>query len=193
MTDAPRPRLPLLRPTGFTLVELMVVVALVAIITALAAPSWKDLIVNNRTRAAVNDWIASQQFARSEALRLNLPVTLCPSTDGTDCSTVSTDGFEVGWIVKTELASVAGILLQDNLPNPSVSMALSSASNTAMTFLPNGLPASNFAGARLLVRDSDLATPARLNKFICIARTGRTRVFTQAEWLALVGAGSCGP
>jgi prepilin-type N-terminal cleavage/methylation domain-containing protein len=175
---------------GFTLIELMVVVGIVALLTMLATPSWKQLILNNRTRAAVNDWVASTQFARAEALRINGAVTLCISTNGINCVTSSTDGFEVGWIVKTGTSANGGKLLQDTLAKDGILMTVSPAALRALTFLPNGLPKGNFAGGHLTVRDSDLTTPDSFNKHICIARTGRARVLTEEQWFALPN-GSC--
>lgn len=54
---------------GFTLVELMIVVAILAIIAAIAAPSFRTMIQNNRLTAAVNDVAGALQYARSEAVR----------------------------------------------------------------------------------------------------------------------------
>ena len=56
------------RRRGFTLIELMVVVALVAIIVTLAAPSFRDLIVMRRLRGASAELVTDVQFARSEAV-----------------------------------------------------------------------------------------------------------------------------
>ena len=176
---------------GFSLIEVMVVVALVAITTTMAVPAWNDMIINARTRTAVNDWIASQQFARSEALRLNTAVTLCASSDGINCTA---QDFEIGWIVKRGLpaaAVAAGDLLQDALPRANVTMVPGTNAGRSFTFLPTGLPIGNFNGALLTVRDANTATPAALNKRICISKSGRTRVFTEAQWLALTSAAAC--
>lgn len=173
--------------SGFTLIELMVVVAMVAIIAALATPSWNAMIVNNRIRAAVNDWTQSFYFARSEAVRQNIPVTICASSNGTSCTA---SGYEVGWIViTTPPAPGARVILQDALPVRRASMTPSANAARAITFLPNGLPIGNFAGARLTVRDNP-AVDGSLSKYICIARTGRARVFTDAQYMALP-SGSC--
>ena len=172
---------------GFTLIELMVVVAMVAIIAGLATPSWNTMIVNNRIRAAVNDWTQSFYFARSEAIRQNVAVTICASSDGSNCTA---SGYEAGWIIKTGLPNVTGsTILQDTLPLQRATLTPSSNAARAITFLPNGLPIGNFAGARIMVRDNP-AVNVSLSKYICIARTGRARVYTDAQYMALP-ASSC--
>lgn len=70
---------------GFTLIELMVTVALLAILAAMAAPSFTNLINSNRLAGAANDVVAALQMARMEAIRRGESVVLCPSTDGADC------------------------------------------------------------------------------------------------------------
>lgn len=169
---------------GFTLVELMVVVALVTIITTLAVPAWNRMIVSNRIRAAVNDWTLSTQFARSEALRQNVPITLCPSNNGTNCTA---SDYETGWIVKTGLPAVAGIVLQDTLPKQRLTMAFNPQARRAMTFLPNGLLIGNFTGGHVTMHD-DPASDNSLSRHLCIARTGRIRVYTDAQWMLLPAA-----
>lgn len=86
------------------MVELMVVIAIVAILTTLAAPSFKSLIQSNSMSSAVNSFLADMRFARSEALRRGGSVVLCrsdnPEATTPACSTDSgTFGWVSGWIV----------------------------------------------------------------------------------------------
>jgi type IV fimbrial biogenesis protein FimT len=173
--------------SGFTLIELMVVVALLAIVTTIAIPSWNRLVTSNRIRAAVNDWTSSVQFARSEALRQNSPVTLCPSSDGLNCTA---SDYEVGWIVKTGLPAAAGVILQDALPKQQINMTVAVSARRNLTFLPNGLPIGNFAGNRIVVTDLAV-TDITLRRYICIARTARVRVLNDTQYTALP-PGDCG-
>ena len=173
---------------GFTLIELMVVVGLVAIIAALATPSWNQMIVSNRIRAAVNDWTLSTYFARNEAVRQNVPVTMCPSSDGVTCTA---SDYETGWIVKTQIPTDnTGTILQDNLPKSRVTMVVTPQTKRAITFLPNGMLIGSYTGALLTVRDFP-ATDATLSKYVCIPRTGRIKVYTDAQFMALP-ATACG-
>lgn len=73
------------RPSGFTLIELMVTVAVVAIIAVVAVPNLVSVIDANRLRSQTDELVASLQLARSEAIRRNARVTVCASADGATC------------------------------------------------------------------------------------------------------------
>lgn len=66
------------RSNGFTLIELMVVMAIVGIVTAIAAPSFNSLIESQRAKSAASDLYMSLMRARSEAAKQNANVTLAP-------------------------------------------------------------------------------------------------------------------
>lgn len=87
--------------TGFTLIELMVVVAIVAIMVAIATPSFVSLIQSNRVSAEVNSFAGDLQFARSEAIKQGIPVSVCASSDGKNCLGANT--WQSGWIVFSDV------------------------------------------------------------------------------------------
>lgn len=82
---------------GFTLVELMVVVAVVGILAIVAAPGMSALLNANKLNGAAGELTAALQIARSEAIRRNARVTVCASVDGTTCATSTS--WTAGWIV----------------------------------------------------------------------------------------------
>lgn len=89
--------IPLRRATrGFTLIELMITVALLAIGLALGTPYIRDAVMNMRMTAQANDLMADLALARSEAVKRNVSVLLCTSIDGTTCGGTS---WTDGWIV----------------------------------------------------------------------------------------------
>lgn len=173
---------------GFTLVELMVVVALIAIVAAIAAPNLRAFLVRAEVRAAVNDWALALQLAKSEAIKQNRQVTLCPSTTGSGCT--STASYEVGWIVKTGTTTWTNgdRILADYMPLPKVTMT-SNKNAAAVTFLANGLPVGNFAGMQITVMENAANPNSSMTRYVCVARTGRARVFTEDQYLALTGSG----
>lgn len=77
---------------GFTLIELMVVVALAAIMASLAAPSFKSFVSGQRTKAAASDFAMTAILARSEAIKRNADVTITSVTSGAT-------GWKNGWTV----------------------------------------------------------------------------------------------
>ena len=82
---------------GFTLIELLVTIAIAAILAMVAVPSFNEAIVNYRLTSYTNNFLASAQLARSEAIKRNSRMTLCKSANGTSCT--SAGGWHQGWII----------------------------------------------------------------------------------------------
>ena len=85
---------------GFTLVELMITLAIAVILLTVGVPSFSTMIKNNRLTAATNDLLAAVNLARSEAVTRGHRVTVCKSADQVTC--VSDSGWEQGWMVFTD-------------------------------------------------------------------------------------------
>ena len=111
------------RESGFTATEMMVALAVAAIITAVAFPSIQNTISDQRVQSASSDLYASMIYARSEAIKRNQYVAVCAKTDdGSGCQN-STD-WARGWIVFVDSdgdgypAAVSDILKrQDTIPS----------------------------------------------------------------------------
>ncbi len=99
---------------GFSLIELMAVVALVAILTAIAAPSFTSTIRENRNVVAANTIMQTLSIGRSEAIRLGREVTVCPSKDGSTCSADWAEGLIV--ILDTAVGTAAPVKDTSKIP-----------------------------------------------------------------------------
>jgi type IV fimbrial biogenesis protein FimT len=92
--------------SGFTLIELMFTIVVLAILLGIGVPNFRDFIRNSRITAAANDLLADLNLARSESVKRRIPVTLCKSANGTTCDTSATSDFR-RWIVFVDDADPA--------------------------------------------------------------------------------------
>lgn len=86
--------------TGFTLIELMITLIVVAIVVAIAAPSFGQMIRENRAATQANNVLTSIHLARSEAINRNLQVTMRRNSDTNSL-------WEEGWQIFTDWDSDA--------------------------------------------------------------------------------------
>lgn len=71
---------------GFTLLELVITVAVLAIVLAIGIPSFQGITNRNRLTSITNEMLGATQLARMEAIRRNSRVVVCPTTNGTTCN-----------------------------------------------------------------------------------------------------------
>lgn len=80
---------------GFTLIELMVAIAVLAILVTTAVPAFGDLVRDSRMRTSVNELVTTFRVARGEALKRGKTVSLCASDDLVTCAEGGRRGFLV--------------------------------------------------------------------------------------------------
>jgi len=85
------------RETGVTLLETMVTITIAVVLLSLGIPGLSDFVRNTRRDSRVVDVVVTLNLARSEAVKRNHHVTVCPSLDGLNCS--GNFRWESGWIV----------------------------------------------------------------------------------------------
>jgi type IV fimbrial biogenesis protein FimT len=126
----------LVKARGFTLVELMIVIAIVAILATIAAPSFRAVIAMSRIKSAATDIHLSLVRARSEAIKRNVNITVAAPSGWLDGWTTSGD-VETHGAIAGDAISVSGA--------------------TSITYTPNGRTTANPINISLTSTETTIA------------------------------------
>lgn len=130
---------------GFTLLELMIAVAILVIVLVIAVPSMQGLMQDNKQKVTRDLLANSLMVAQQEAIRSNLSTYVCPTTNGTSCE--SAWGANKGWLVYLDTARDSSLTDGAQIiaahPNPQsaelkYNPSASGGSSTLVRFFPTG-------------------------------------------------------
>ena len=170
------------RSNGFTLIELMITVAMAAIVLTLGVPSFQEIIRNNRLATQTNAFVGALSLARSEAVKRGVRVTVCKSADGAAC--IASGGYEQGWIVFTDpdndaIVDAGETIIRVSETTASTGITLTGTTGNVadyvsytadgITRLASGTPSGAFQAGTLTVCKAPKARQIVINK------TGRIR------------------
>lgn len=158
---------------GFTLVEAMVVMSIIAILMAVAMPTFRDFAAARAVSAQLSDFAGSLRLARTEAIKRGRAVVMCRTSDpqAADPSCDAGSDWRSGWLV----------MQGDNLIRLQAGYASSggivSAGVATITFRPTGIaPATSEAVFTFRPPlAAGTASYESLSKRICVGVTGVTR------------------
>jgi type IV fimbrial biogenesis protein FimT len=161
------------RQHGFNLLELMVGITVLGVLLGLGIPSFTEMIRTNRLAEQSNELVAALNYARSEALKQGVRVSVCPGSGG--ACTGAAD-WSAGILVFTDDTGTTGTLDAGDVVVqswPAASSGFISGGPTAFTFSPSGA----LAAGQIDVYKSGCTGPkARRINVAATGRIGLTKV-----------------
>ena len=164
------------REGGFSLLELLVTLAVAGIVMTVAVPNLRDFSMNAKRAAAVNELVSGIHFARNTAVTRNARVTVCASTDAATCDSTE---WEDGWIAFVDNDSDQVVDADETVLRASEEMERATCDSgefaSAFMFRPNGRIMSNDIATNtgeFTICDSRGADEARV---VIVDMSGRPR------------------
>ncbi len=180
---------------GFTLLELMITVAIAAILLAIAIPSFQSTIARSQLTTKTNDFLTGLASARTEAIKNNTRAVMCASTNGTTCTGAPWTG---GWLVFVDTdrdgaldagEAITKVSQVTNDLSVEGTATVNGAVATPIIFGSDGTLFNN-AGGTVRVCKATTALPANENaRDIFISTVGTSRVAIPTG----LAAGTCPP
>lgn len=154
---------------GFSLVESLVVVAVIGLMLSLAVPNVQRLLASRQVLAAAQAFVRDMAWARSEALKRSLRIGICTSVNGVVCAN---QGWAHGWIVFVDdngngVLDGSDELLRVQAALGVTSMASSSPTNDHLQFVFQSQGVARSAAQSLMV------TASNQQRLVCVSMQGR--------------------
>ncbi|MAA65187.1 MAG: hypothetical protein CL581_10485 [Alteromonadaceae bacterium] len=173
--------------SGFTLIELMVTVAILVIIITIAVPSFQSVIASRQLIDARDRALSAIQYAKGEAVGRNRAVSICPSSDGASCGDSS--NWADGWLIvldNNETGAVSideTIRVADGPEARAVTMTNGGDSGAVdyIRFLPNGFLNTNPPFNPLYFGFCDPDGDVAAHSILVAGTTGQVRTGTETE------------
>ncbi|MEO5328142.1 MAG: GspH/FimT family pseudopilin [Magnetococcus sp. THC-1_WYH] len=179
---------------GYTLVELLITLAIALIVSVLAVPFYETIMQNSRMVARVNMVLGTLHYARGEAIKQRQQVSICDSTDGATCT--ASGNWELGWLVFVDADSSESFTAGDTVLKVYESIAAGNATLRGDTNAQNVLSFSSDGFSRsaagVLQTGNLVYCDSRgiaSGKVITLTFIGRTRSYNPAA----VGVTQCDP
>ncbi len=173
------------RVRGFTLVEVMVVVAIMGVLAALAAPSFNPLIESWRVRQAAEQLQSTLHYARSEAIKRGGQVAIQKLPNNTNGCTTATgvNDWDCGWIVCEDTDGKgtcdAGEPELQRIDTTSRVHVIRKAGGANIKLNRWGLVDGAWLGFNLVPLDKSISNPSA--RGLCMSSGGRVRIIPQKD------------
>ena len=157
------------RRRGFTLIELIIVLAIAGILIAIGVPNLAVFLKNSSRTTRLNDLVTALNYARSEAIKRNTAVLVCSSTDGAACA--NDPSFDSGWIVRqVDTGTVLRVFQQDMGGTTSFTGSDADGNDFhTFTYASNGFPDGDYGDITFTYCDDRGPTAARA---VVVSNTG---------------------